>query len=203
MFRAIIIALSGAAALSAAAAQAGGSCGVKSGGHGHVQYRQPYYAQKVYVKPVHVEPIYIERVPYCYYKVFYKQPCWDYQKQLSFNDIHEAKQMAQMFYDNGFKVALLKYDGFTYDKTGYGKTGGPIGGGPVGGGPIGNELIGGKPLPSGQVQSQILFQGDGKILTNQGPPPGNLAVETPLLDQPQSLAKPQTLDLPLVLNGAE
>ena len=40
------------------------------------------HVKPVYVKPVHVEPVYIEPVKYCFFKVFYKQPCWDYQKEL-------------------------------------------------------------------------------------------------------------------------
>ena len=141
----------------------------------------------VYVKPVHVEPIYIEPVKYCVFKVYYKQPCWDYQKQLSFNNLGEAQQMAQMFYDNGFKVALLKYEGFTYDKPGNGKTGGPIG----------NEIVGGKPLATGKVQGQVLFEGTGRRATKQGPPTGELAAsDTQLLDGPQKLDGPQTLRHP-------
>jgi hypothetical protein len=135
----------------------------------------------VYVKPAHVEPVYIEPVKYCFFKVFYKQPCWDYQKELTFNNLGEAKQMAQMVYDNGFRVALTKYEGLTYDKVGYDKIGGPIGGG--------------KNFDEGKAQ--VLFQGEGKLAKTQGPQGGNLE-SNPLL-----LGKPQLLDSPILLDGAE
>lgn len=179
MFRAIIIALVGVTGLSAGAVQAGGSCSVK-GKSSHV-YHQPHHVHKVYVKPVHVHPIYVEPVKYCYYKVFYKQPCWDYQKHLTFDNPLEAKQMAQMLYDNGYHVALTKYEGLTYDKVGLDKIGGKIGG---------------SKFENVKLQGQILFQGEGKIGKAQGSPEA-LSIDAPLRNNSQ------TANSPLVLEGIE
>jgi hypothetical protein len=118
MFRAIMFAVAGAAALSAGFAQAGGSCSTK----GKTQYRTQQYAQKTHVKQhVVVKPIYIEPVQHCYYKLYYTKPCWDYQKTLKFDNLAEAKHMALELQYNGYEVVLTKIEGHGYAQQSYGE----------------------------------------------------------------------------------
>jgi hypothetical protein len=118
MFRAIMFALAGAAALSAGFAQAGGSCSIKGKTQ---QYRKQQYTQKAHVQRVVVKPIYVEPVQHCYYKLYYTKPCWDYQKALTFHDLAEAKHMALHLKHDGYQVMLTKIEGHGYAQQSYGE----------------------------------------------------------------------------------
>lgn len=194
MFRAIAITLAAAAALSAGFAQAGGGCSSKGSGYGghnggynvgygggyvdhheshyeqrpHYEHR-PQYVEQVYTKPacakpVHVEPIYVKPHTSCYFKLCYKLPCWDYQKDMTFDDLDEAKEMARMLQANGYRIALLKVA-----DHGHGNIGGKFDGGhnhddyadrDYGRGDY--EVSYSKPRGQQNSNYEVLFRGEGR-----------------------------------------
>lgn len=87
---------------------------------------EPVYVKQVHVerqcvKPMYREEVCVEPQTYCYYRICYKNPCWDYQKDMTFDCLDEAKEMCHELQSKGYRIALLKCDDDGYGRGGRGE----------------------------------------------------------------------------------